>query len=86
MSGKGVKRASPGAEDQKNPLGEVELSDEDAGKLQELQRHYARVELAVGAQNITWAPCRGVLTRAILLQSATRPTRCSPSSRSGGRS
>lgn len=47
MSGKGVKRASPGAEDQKNPLGEVELSDEDAGKLQELQRHYARVELAV---------------------------------------
>ncbi|KIP01493.1 hypothetical protein PHLGIDRAFT_26985 [Phlebiopsis gigantea 11061_1 CR5-6] len=47
MSAKGVKRASPGAEEEKNPLGDVDLSDEDAVKLQELQRSYRRVELAI---------------------------------------
>lgn len=49
MSSKGIKRASPGAEEEKNPLGDVELSDEDAGKLQVLQKDTARVELALGA-------------------------------------
>ncbi|PSR80728.1 hypothetical protein EW026_g347 [Hermanssonia centrifuga] len=45
MSGKGVKRASPGAEEQKNPLGDVELSDEDASKLQKIQKDIQRAEL-----------------------------------------
>ncbi|KAF7789201.1 hypothetical protein EIP86_000140 [Pleurotus ostreatoroseus] len=45
MSGKGVKRASPGADERKNPLGDVELSDEDAKKLQEVQKSIARTEL-----------------------------------------
>lgn len=49
MSGKGVKRGSPGAEEQKNPLGDVDITDEDAKKLQELQRTYHRVELGIGA-------------------------------------
>jgi template-activating factor I len=46
--GKGTKRASPGAEDEKSPLQNVELSDEDAGKLQEIQRDLARAELVLG--------------------------------------
>ena len=29
MSSKGVKRASPGAETEKNPFGDVELTDEE---------------------------------------------------------
>ena len=49
MSSKGVKRASPGADVEKNPLGNVELSDEDAIKLQGIQKDVARVELALGA-------------------------------------
>ena len=49
MSSKGVKRASPGADIEKNPLGDVELSDEDALKLQSVQKDVARVELALGA-------------------------------------
>ncbi|KAG6820755.1 hypothetical protein H0H93_012019 [Arthromyces matolae] len=44
---KGTKRASPGAEDEKNALTEVELSDEDAEKLRISQREVARVELAL---------------------------------------
>ncbi|KAG5728575.1 Protein SET [Termitomyces sp. T112] len=44
---KGTKRASPGAEDEKNPLTEVELSDEDAEKLRNSQRDIARVDLVV---------------------------------------
>ena len=49
MSSKGVKRASPGAETEKNPFGDVELTDEDAVKLQGIQKDIARVELALGA-------------------------------------
>ena len=45
---KGTKRGSPGAEDEKNPLQSVELSEEDAEKLQEVQREIARVELVLG--------------------------------------
>lgn len=45
---KGTKRASPGADDEKNPLQNVELSDEDAQKLQTIQREIARVELVLG--------------------------------------
>ncbi|EJF66430.1 hypothetical protein BD309DRAFT_914121 [Dichomitus squalens] len=47
MSNKGVKRASPGAEVEKNPLGDVELSDEDAVKLQGIQKDIARIELVL---------------------------------------
>ncbi|PIL29656.1 hypothetical protein GSI_08293 [Ganoderma sinense ZZ0214-1] len=47
MSSKGVKRASPGAETEKNPFGDVELTDEDAVKLQGIQKDIARVELAL---------------------------------------
>lgn len=47
---KGTKRASPGADEEKNPLQNVELSDEDARKLQTIQRDLARVELVLGAQ------------------------------------
>jgi template-activating factor I len=46
---KGTKRASPGAEAEKNPLTDVELSDEDAKKLQAIQRDIARVELVLGS-------------------------------------
>ncbi|KAG6869152.1 hypothetical protein C0993_012251 [Termitomyces sp. T159_Od127] len=45
---KGTKRASPGADAEKNPLTEVELSDEDAEKLRISQRQIARVELVLG--------------------------------------
>jgi len=46
----GTKRASPGAEDEKSPLQNVELSDEDAKKLQEIQRDLARAELVLERQ------------------------------------
>jgi template-activating factor I len=39
------KRASPGADEEKNPLQNVELSDEDANRLQGVQKSIARVEL-----------------------------------------
>ncbi|KAJ7275406.1 hypothetical protein B0H12DRAFT_1087120 [Mycena haematopus] len=44
---KGVKRASPGADDAKNPLANVDLSDEDAQKLAKVQRDLGRLELAM---------------------------------------
>jgi len=47
MSSKGVKRSSPGADIEKNPLGDVELSDEDAEKLQNIQKDIARAELVL---------------------------------------
>ncbi|KAK7064539.1 SAC domain-containing protein [Favolaschia claudopus] len=46
MSG-GIKRASPGAEEEKNPLANVDLSEEDAQKLAKAQRDQGRVELAM---------------------------------------
>ncbi|TCD70645.1 hypothetical protein EIP91_002365 [Steccherinum ochraceum] len=46
MSAQGVKRAS-GADDEKNPLGDVELSDDDAKKLQLVQKDIARAELVL---------------------------------------
>ena len=58
MSGKGVKRASPGAKEEKHPLGDVDITDEDANKLQELQRAYHRVELGVGAYLFAQKGCR----------------------------
>lgn len=45
---KGTKRGSPGAEDEKNPLANVELSDGDAKKLTEIQRDLARAEIVLG--------------------------------------
>jgi template-activating factor I len=44
----GKKRASPGADIEKSPLQDVELSDEDAHKLQSIQRDIARTELVLG--------------------------------------
>ena len=43
-----VKRSSPGAEEQKSPLANVELGDEDAQKLREIQRDLARAEIVLG--------------------------------------
>jgi hypothetical protein len=45
---KGTKRGSPGAEEEKSPLAEVELGEEDAKKLTEIQRDLARAELVLG--------------------------------------
>ncbi|KAK7694318.1 hypothetical protein QCA50_001500 [Cerrena zonata] len=45
MSVQGVKRSSPGAEEEKNPFGSVELTDEDAKKLQIVQKDIARTDL-----------------------------------------
>ncbi|CCM01618.1 uncharacterized protein FIBRA_03679 [Fibroporia radiculosa] len=47
MSNKGVKRASPGASGEKNPLGDVEIGDEEAQKLQGIQKELARTELVL---------------------------------------
>ncbi|CAA7258750.1 unnamed protein product [Cyclocybe aegerita] len=47
---KGTKRGSPGAEAEKSPLSNVELSDEDAKKLQQIQRDLARAELVLERQ------------------------------------
>ncbi|EMD41636.1 hypothetical protein CERSUDRAFT_110207 [Gelatoporia subvermispora B] len=47
MGSKGVKRSSPGADLEKNPLGDVELTDEDAEKLQNIQKDIARTELVL---------------------------------------
>lgn len=44
---KGTKRASPGAEVEKNALQNTELSDEDAKKLQDCQREIERAELVL---------------------------------------
>jgi hypothetical protein len=46
MSGK--KRASPGTDTEKNPLEGVELGDEDAQKLQDVQKQIERTELLLG--------------------------------------
>lgn len=45
---KGTKRASPGAEDEKHPLADAGLSEEDNQKLQVIQREIARAELVLG--------------------------------------
>ncbi|PPQ62783.1 hypothetical protein CVT24_000477 [Panaeolus cyanescens] len=46
----GTKRASPGADEGKSPIDNVELSDENAKKLQDIQRDLARVELVLERQ------------------------------------
>jgi template-activating factor I len=43
----GTKRASPGAEDEKSPLQIAEFN-ENAKKLEEIQRDLARAELVLG--------------------------------------
>ncbi|KAG1716325.1 hypothetical protein ID866_809 [Astraeus odoratus] len=45
MSGK--KRASPGADEEKNPLDGVELGDDDAQKLKDIQKQMERVDLLI---------------------------------------
>ena len=49
----GKKRASPGADVEKNSLSNVELSDEDAQKLQVVQKEIARTELLLGEARTT---------------------------------
>ena len=49
MSGK--KRASPGTDTEKNPLESVELNDQDAQKLQDVQKQIERAELLLGAHS-----------------------------------
>jgi hypothetical protein len=44
----GTKRASPGAEEEKDPLQGVELSDEDATKLNDVAKDIERTELILG--------------------------------------
>jgi template-activating factor I len=44
----GTKRASPGADEETSPVKIVELSDEDAQKLQDVQGDIARAELILG--------------------------------------
>ncbi|KAL0576577.1 hypothetical protein V5O48_005409 [Marasmius crinis-equi] len=44
---KGTKRASPGADEEKNPLAAVELSDEDAKKLDDVRKDIQRAELVL---------------------------------------
>lgn len=46
---KGAKRASPGAEEEKDIFEGVEIGDEDAQKLEAIQRETARIELAIGS-------------------------------------
>jgi len=49
MSAKaGKKRASPGADVEKNPLQGAELGEEDAKKLDAIQREQGRAELIIG--------------------------------------
>lgn len=43
----GVKRSSPGADAAKNILGEVVLSDEDAKKLDSVNKKISRVDLMI---------------------------------------
>lgn len=49
MSAKGTKRASPGADEgKKNPLS-VEIDQEEAKKLESIQRIQSKLDLALGA-------------------------------------
>jgi len=54
------KRASPGADVEKNgdPLQDVELGDEDAKNLNDVQKEIQRVELILGSESI-YFPCVG---------------------------
>lgn len=45
----GVKRATPGADDEKNPLANVEVSEADAKKLEAIQDQISRVDLLLRA-------------------------------------
>ena len=46
----GRKRASPGADTEKNPLGEVELSDAQSEKLEKISDESSRVDIALGTR------------------------------------
>jgi template-activating factor I len=54
----GIKREASGTAVEKNPLADVELSDEDATKLQEVQKDIARCELVLGTSFSARAPHR----------------------------
>lgn len=59
MVSAGKKRASPGAEEEKNPF-EVDISEEVHEKLQKVSKEIARVELSLGL----WTVCFFLPSRA----------------------
>lgn len=84
MTTKGTKRASPGAEEEKeHPLANVEISDEVATKLGNVQKDIQRVELLLGWSNYVPTPCLGltVLDRAPCANKACPSLRKAPCSR-----
>lgn len=48
----GTKRASPGAEAEKNPLADIEITDEIAQKLGDVSRDIERAEFIQGTVSI----------------------------------
>lgn len=46
----GKKRASPGADTEKNPLGDPELSDALNAKLEKISEESSRVDIALGTR------------------------------------
>ena len=46
----GKKRASPGADTEKNPLGDPELSDDLNEKLEKISEESSRVDIALGTR------------------------------------
>jgi len=46
----GKKRASPGADTEKNPLGDIELSDAHNEKLNKISDESSRVDIALGTR------------------------------------
>jgi template-activating factor I len=48
MAPQGTKRASPGAEEEKSPLDNVELTEESANLLSDIQKDIQRTEIILG--------------------------------------
>ena len=46
----GKKRASPGADTEKNPFGDPELSDVQQDKLEKISEESSRVDIALGTR------------------------------------
>jgi hypothetical protein len=73
---KGTKRASPGAEQEKNPLSNVELSDEDAKKLTQIQRDLARAELILGKKERQFSQLCMIMTVSLRATGSGDATSC----------
>jgi template-activating factor I len=61
----GKKRASPGADEEKSPLQNITLGDEDAQKLQAVQKDINRAELDLGTSQDGHG-CRSCLSSVAL--------------------